>query len=86
MKTDVLMAIGPGDDWASVSRSRNSSCASHRRRLITSASMSGTMAYPPPKVNMPILKKLLKSSKSEVCSIRCLLSFFLPSRQRIPSM
>ena len=43
-KTEVLSEIGPGTDWASVSRSRNSLRSTHCRLSITSRSISGIIA------------------------------------------
>ncbi len=43
-KTDVLTAIGPGTDCASVSRSRNSPRSIQLRFTISSRSMRGSMA------------------------------------------
>jgi len=55
----MLMAKAPGQLWAMAMRSRNSSFVSHECFLTTSASMIGIMAYPPPRVNAPILKNTL---------------------------
>ena len=44
-------------------RSSISSFDTHCFLLTTSSSIKGIMAYPPPRVNMPILKKVLNESQ-----------------------
>ena len=54
--TEILTARMPGSDWATASRSRNSSRSIHPLRSTISFSIIEIMAHPPPKVNAPILK------------------------------
>ena len=63
MKMAMLMANTPGQLWAMAIRSSISSFSTQRCLLTTSSSIKGIMAYPPPRVNMPILKKVLKDSQ-----------------------
>lgn len=53
-----LMAITPGTDCTMASMSMNSVSVIHPLASTTSFCMSGSMAYPPPMVNMPMRKKL----------------------------
>ena len=62
MKMEMLTANTPGTDCDTAKRSIKSSCMSHLFLLTTSSSMRGTMAYPPPMVNNPILKKVQNAS------------------------
>lgn len=59
----VLREIGPGTDCANASISINSSSASHFFLFTTSLRIRGIIAYPPPKVKAPILKKTKNSSQ-----------------------
>ena len=61
MKMEIFTAKMPGEDWAMASKSIKSSLANHPRLVTISSSISGTMAYPPPMVNAPILKKMEKA-------------------------
>ena len=58
---DVFIAIGPGVDSAIMKMSPISPLLSHFFFLTISSSINGIIAYPPPKVNKPILKKVKKS-------------------------
>ena len=62
MKIAMLMAKTPGQLWAMAIRSSISSFDTHPFLFTTSSSIKGIMAYPPPRVNMPILKKEVKAS------------------------
>ena len=59
----MLMANTPGQLWATAIRSSISSFSTHLCLLTTSSSIKGIMAYPPPRVKMPILKKVLNDSQ-----------------------
>ena len=58
-----LIANTPGQLCATAIRSTNSSLLIHFRFSTISDSIIGIIAYPPPKVNAPILKKVLKLSQ-----------------------
>ena len=58
MKMAMLTAKIPGTVCASAIKSRKSSFFTHFRLSTRSASIKGTMAYPPPMVNSPIRKKM----------------------------
>ena len=61
-KIEIFTAKTPGQVCATATKSMNSSRFSQRCLSTTSASMIGIMAYPPPMVNMPIRKNVLKRS------------------------
>ena len=63
MKIEILTARIPGADCEIANRSIKSSCAIHFRLVTISFSISGTIAYPPPMVKAPILKKIPNASK-----------------------
>jgi len=63
IKIEILTAKMPGADWEIASRSIKSSCAIHFRFVTISFSISGTIAYPPPIVKAPILKKIPNDSR-----------------------
>ena len=58
---DIFTAKIPGADCATASKSTKSLLLSHFRLMTISFSMIGTIAYPPPMVNAPILKNILNS-------------------------
>ena len=58
-----LIANTPGQLCATAIRSTNSSLLIHFRFSTISDSIIGIIAYPPPRVNAPILKKVLKLSQ-----------------------
>ena len=60
----ILMANTPGQLWAMAIKSSISLRSIQRWRFTTSSSINGIMAYPPPRVNMPILKKVLNDSQN----------------------
>ncbi len=62
IKRAVFNATGPGIDCATASISTKSVSLSHFRLKTASFRISGIMAYPPPKVNAPILKKAKNNS------------------------
>lgn len=61
IKVEILMANTPGQLCAMAMRSKNSLFSIHLFFSTTSSSMRGIMAYPPPNVKAPILKKVVKS-------------------------
>ena len=58
IKVAEFIAIGPGVDSASATQFKNSSLVIHFFFSIHSFSISEIIAYPPPKVNSPILKNV----------------------------
>jgi len=60
INVEMLMAKTPGQLCEIAIRSKNSSFSIHLFFSTTSFSIIGIMAYPPPRVNAPILKKVLK--------------------------
>ena len=59
----IFTAKIPGADCARAVKSKNSFLSIQRRLSTTSASIKGSMAYPPPSVNRPILKKIKNREK-----------------------
>lgn len=68
----------PGSDWVNANISMKSSLLIHLFFTI-SRSMRGIIAYPPPIVNIPILAKVIKSSKYFIISLR--VTFFCKETQ-----
>ena len=62
--TDVFTANAPGKLCATTNISTNSSLLNHPLFLTTSSSINGIIAYPPPKVNAPILNIDINNSIS----------------------
>jgi hypothetical protein len=62
IKVDALMAMAPGIVWDAANISIISSFLTHPFLSITSFSIKGIMAKPPPKVKEPILKKVRNNS------------------------
>jgi hypothetical protein len=60
-KVAKLIAIGPGVICVTESISKNSSPLIHLFFCTISVSISGIIAYPPPKVKSPILKNVINS-------------------------
>ena len=71
----VFSEIGPGADCASASISINSSSPNHSFLLTTSFRIKGIMAYPPPKVKTPILKKT--KNRSQYCFSRLIINLYI---------
>ena len=57
----MFIANTPGHVCATAIRSVNKSLSTHLFFCTTSASIRGIIAYPPPSVKAPILKKVIKS-------------------------
>ena len=62
-KVAELMAMGPGVIWEMVTRSVNSGMESQPCWSTICPWMRGMAAYPPPKLNSPICKKLQNSCR-----------------------
>ena len=65
MYVEQLIEIGPGEDSAMVTKSRNSSFSKNFFLFTNSFSKKLIMAYPPPNVNKPILN-MVKNNDSKV--------------------
>ena len=71
MKMAELTAIKPGAACASAIILTNSSSLIQCFRSTISRWMSGNMAYPPPSVNVPILKYVRNSCRNTYLSFNC---------------
>lgn len=70
VNTDILITNTPGADCDIASASANSSSESHLFLSTTSLRISGSIAYPPPIVNVPIFAKVRNISRLIFISVQ----------------
>ena len=87
MKQAQLSAMTPGSVCASVAYSTNSSWVIHFRSFTTSFWITGSIARPPAKVNVPALKntqnRSFKVLNLVICMKKAFLSLALAAQQGI---
>lgn len=66
MYVAALMPIGPGVVWLIATMSVNSLTVSHWCFSTTSCWMSEIMAYPPPKLNIPIFVNVMNNLRNSM--------------------
>ena len=66
MYVAALMPIGPGVVWLIATMSVNSLTVSHWCFSTTSCWMSEIMAYPPPKLNIPIFVNVMNNLRNSI--------------------
>lgn len=66
MYVAALMPIGPGVVWLMATMSVNSLTVSHWCFSTTSCWMSEIMAYPPPKLNIPIFVNVMNNLRNSI--------------------
>ena len=66
MYVAALMPIGPGVVWLISTMSVNSHTVSHWCFSTTSCWMSEIMAYPPPKLNIPIFVNVMNNLRNSM--------------------